>query len=318
MLNRRHIRVKVLQAIYAHFQSGNDDMVAEEKNLLLSMDKIYDLYLYQLAFLVELQHEAYKERGDSKGKYFPTEDDLMPETNFTRSKAVNAITKNETLLNLLKTHKISWSANTDQMNKIFRRIRNTEEYKKYFRLPQTSLEDDIEFLQFIYKNYVFDNEFVETYYEELNIHWYDDIFVVNPAVSKTFKHIVEEGPKGPVAHLIPLYKEKIEDIEFALELFRKVISNSNEYEAWIQDKAQNWELERIAVMDIMLMKMAICEVLNFENIPIKVSLNEYIELAKSFSTPKSSVFINGILDKLVADLKEQGKVVKTGRGLVDN
>lgn len=318
MLNRRHIRVKVLQAIYAHFQSGNEELVAEEKNLLLSMDKIYDLYLYQLAFLVELQHQAYKERDDSKGKYFPTEDDLMPETNFTRSKAVNAITKSETLLNLLKTQKISWSANTDQMNKIFRRIRNTEEYKKYFRLPQTSLEDDIEFLQFIYKNYVFDNEFVETYYEELNIHWYDDIFVVNPAVSKTIKNIVEEGPKGPDAQLVPLYKEKEEDREFALELFRKVISNSHEYEEWIQNKAQNWELERIAVMDIMLMKMAICEVLNFENIPVKVSLNEYIELAKSFSTPKSSVFINGILDKLVADLKEQGKVVKTGRGLVDN
>jgi N utilization substance protein B len=314
MLNRRHIRVKVLQAIYAHFQSGSEKQEVEENNLLQSMEKIYDLYLYQLAFLVELQHEAYKEREDAKSKHFPTEDDLMPETNFTRSKAVNAITKSEELLQLLKSKKISWSPNTDQMNKIFRKIRNTDEYKKYFRLPQTTLEDDIEFLQHIYKTYVFDNEFVESYYEELNIHWYDDIFVVNPAVSKTIKNIEEDKN----VTLLPLYKERDEDRQFALDLFRKVILHSGEYEEWIKNKAQNWELERIAVMDIMLMKMAICEVLNFENVPIKVSLNEYIELAKSFSTPKSSVFINGILDKLVAELKEQGKVVKSGRGLIDN
>ncbi len=314
MLNRRHIRVKVLQAIYAHFQTGDEKQDAEEKNLLLSMDKIYDLYLYQLAFLVELQHEAYKEREDARSKHFPTPDDLMPETNFTRNRALNAITKSEELLALLKSKKISWSANNDQMNKIFRRIRNTDEYKKYFRLPQTTLEDDVEFIQFIYKTYVFDNDFVEGYYEELNIHWYDDIFVVNPAVSKTIKHIEEDKP----VTLLPLYKEKDEDREFAIELFRKVIRFSDEYEEWIKQKAQNWELERIAVMDIMLMKMAICEVLNFENVPIKVSLNEYIELAKSFSTPKSSVFINGILDKLVAELKENGKIKKSGRGLIDN
>ncbi len=314
MLNRRHIRVKVLQAIYSHFQSGSDQLVAEENNLLQSMEKIYDLYLYQLAFIVELQNEAYKEREDAKSKHFPTEDDLLAETNFTRNRAINAITKSETLLKLLNTKKISWSTHTDQMNKIFRKIRNTDEYKKYFRLPQTTLADDIEFLQYIYNTYVFDNEFVEGYYEELNIHWYDDIFVVNPAVSKTIKHIEEDKE----VQLLPLYKEREEDREFALELFRKVIRHSDEYEEWIKNKAQNWELERIAVMDIMLMKMAICEVLNFENVPIKVSLNEYIELAKSFSTPKSSVFINGILDKLVAELKDQGKIVKTGRGLIDN
>lgn len=303
-----------MQAIYSHFQSGDEKQDIEEKNLLSSMDKIYDLYLYQLAFLVELQHEAYKEREDAKSKHFPTADDLLPETNFTRNKALNAITKSEELLALLKSKKISWSANSDQMNKIFRRIRNTDEYKSYFRLPQTSIEDDIEFIQFIYKTYVFDNEFVEGYYEELNIHWYDDIFVVNPAVSKTIKQIEEDKP----VVLLPLYKEKEEDREFAVELFRKVIRFSDEYEEWIKNKAQNWELERIAVMDIMLMKMAICEVLNFENVPIKVSLNEYIELAKSFSTPKSSVFINGILDKLVAELKEQGKIKKSGRGLIEN
>ena len=314
MLNRRHIRVKVLQAIYAHFQSGTEKQEVEEKNLLESMEKIYDLYLYQLAFLHELQHEAYKEREDAKSKHFPTADDLLPDTSFTRSRALNAITKSEELTGLLKSKKISWSANSDQMNKIFRRIRNTEEYKKYFRLPQTTLEDDIEFLQFIYKNFVFDNEFVEGYYEELNIHWYDDIFVVNPAVSKTIKNIEEDKTVA----LLPLYKEREEDRQFAIDLFRKVILHSDEYEEWIKNKAQNWELERIAVMDIMLMKMAICEVLNFENVPIKVSLNEYIELAKSFSTPKSSVFINGILDKLVAELKDQGKIVKSGRGLIDN
>src|SRR5688572_6414532 len=219
MLNRRHIRVKVLQAIYAHFQSGSEKQEVEENNLLQSMEKIYDLYLYQLAFLVELQHEAFKEREDAKIKHFPTEDDLMPQTNFTRSRAVNAITQSEELLQMLKSKKISWSSQNDQMNKIFRRIRGTDEYKKYFRLPQTTLEDDIEFLQHIYKTYVFDNEFVEGYYEELNIHWYDDIFVVNPAVSKTIKNIEEDKP----VTLLPLYKEKEEDRQFALDLFRKVI-----------------------------------------------------------------------------------------------
>lgn len=300
-----------MQALYAHFSSENETIDAGEQNLMKSMDQIYDLYLYQLAFANEILHAAYKERSDAASKHFPTEDDLKKETNFTLNRALKAIVNSDSIQKILTQKKISWSDQADHVTKVFRKIRNTDEYKKYFRLPQTSIEDDIDFLLFVYKNYVFDDEFIEGHYEDLNIHWNDDIFVVNPAVSKTIKSIREDEP----IILPELFKDKEDDARFAKLLFRKTIMHSDDYLEIIKNKAQNWEIDRIAMMDIIIMKMGIAELIHFENIPIKVTLNEYIELAKSFSTPKSSVFINGILDKLVIEFKANGKLVKSGRGL---
>jgi N utilization substance protein B len=282
--------------------------------MITSVEKIYDLYLYQLAILPELHHEAYKEREEARSKHIPTADDLKPETNFTLNRVLQTISNSESFQRMLNQRKIGWQKNLEMIRKIFRKLRNTDEYKEYLRKPKTTYEDDREFISFIYKKFIFDDDVVESWYEELNIHWSDDIFVVNSGILKTIKGMQE----GQDIELVELYKDKKEDKEFVQHLFRKTILHSDEYQEWIKNKAQNWELERIAIMDILLMKMALCEVLEFPNIPIKVTLNEYIEISKTFSTPKSNAFINGILDKLVADLRAQGMINKTGRGLIES
>lgn len=314
MLNRRHLRIKVLQAIYAHFQSDGDNLKVEEQNMITSIEKIYDLYLYQLSILIEIHRESYRERDEVKGKYFPTEDDLKPETNFTLNRVLQKLSNSKIFEDTLRQKKISWSNNQELVRKIFRRLRKTDEYQAYLRLPQTTFDEDREFISFLYKKYIFDDDVVESYYEELNIHWTDDIFVVNSGILKTLKLMEEEKP----LKLVELYKDRDEDRQYAIDLFRKTIIHSEEYQEWVKNKAQNWEMDRIAIMDILLMKMAICEILNFPSIPVKVTLNEYIEISKSFSTPKSNAFINGILDKLVAEFRNEGKIKKTGRGLIDN
>jgi N utilization substance protein B len=313
MVNRRHLRIKVLQALYSFFQAPDTPLKTAEENLLTSIEKIYDLYLFQLALGIELLHESYREREEARNKYFPTPDDLLPETNFTRNRILNALNDSEGLRALLQKKKINWLKNPDIPQKIFRKVRLSEEYKKYFKKENPTINDDREFIIWVYENFIFNNDVLESYYEELNIHWADDIFVVNAAVLKTLKTIEENKP----LKLISLFKNEKEDIEFCLTLFRKTILHEAEYGEMIRKKALNWEIDRIAMMDIILMKMAIAEILEMPSIPIKVTLNEYIDISKIFSTPKSNAFVNGILDKLVAEFKSQNRIVKTGRGLID-
>lgn len=313
MVNRRHLRIKVLQAVYSFFQAPDTPIKTAEENLLTSIEKIYELYLFQLALGIELLHESYREREEARNKYFPTPEDLMPETNFTQNRILNALNSNENLQNLLRKKKINWLKNQDIPQKIFRKVRLSDGYKEYFKKESPTMKDDREFILWVYENFIFNNDVLESYYEELNIHWADDIYVVNAAVMKTLRNIDKNKP----LKLISLYKDKDEDTEFCLTLFRKTILREAAYEEMIKNKAQNWDVDRIAMMDIILMKMAIAEILEMPSIPVKVTLNEYIDLSKLFSTPKSNAFVNGILDKLVADFKTQNRIVKTGRGLID-
>jgi N utilization substance protein B len=313
MVNRRHLRIKVLQAVYGFFQDPDTPLKTAEENLLTSIEKIYDLYLFQLALGIELLHESYREREEAKNKYFPTPDDLMPETNFTRNRILNALNTSESLQTLLQKKKINWLKNLDIPQKIFRKVRLSDGYKAYFKKENPTMNDDREFMLWMYENFIFNDDILESYYEELNIHWADDIYVVNAAVLKTLRTAEENKP----LKLISLFKDKEEDTEFCLTLFRKTILHEAEYEEMIRNKAQNWEVDRIAMMDIILMKMALAEILEMPSIPVKVTLNEYIDLSKLFSTPKSNAFVNGILDKLVAEFKSQNRIVKVGRGLID-
>ncbi len=314
MLNRRHIRIKVLQAIYAHHQENVLTLATEEANLIDSLESIHELYFYQLKLAEEILYEAVKEREELKNKYLPTAEDLKPETNFTKNAVLNILTHDEYFQKKTSQYKTSWAANNDIVKKIYRKIKKTEEFEKYTRLTEPTFEQDKEFVLWIYKFAIFNDEVLESWYEELNFHWNDDIFVVNQEVLKTFK-AVTEGKPFPVSEL---YKNEKDDRAFAIDLFRKTLLNDVEYNEMILSKTKNWELERIATMDILLMKLAICEVLEFESIPVKVTLNEYIEISKIFSTPKSNSFINGILDKLVVEFKAQNLLKKSGRGLIEN
>lgn len=313
MLNRRHLRVKVLQALYAFFQSGQHDIGLAERQLLNSAEDIYQLYLYQVSLLTELHNQGLKERDEARQKMQPSALDLQESTTFTRNKVLVQLSQMESLNKACAKHQVSWSAHQDTAQKLWRKLRQQDFYLSYIALDQTGFEEDKEFVLQMFKFWLFEEELLESMYEELNIHWSDDLFVVNAAIMRTFKDLRPEGR----IRLQRLYKDAEEDRHFLLELFRKTILNESGYEVMVKDKAQNWEIERIALMDIILMKMALSELLEFPSIPVKVTLNEYIDLAKYFSTPRSNAFVNGILDKLAIELKQQGRVQKTGRGLIE-
>ncbi len=315
MLNRRYLRIKVMQALYAYFQSDVKDLVKSEKQLLLSINKIYDLYLYLMSLLLEIRDHAENVLEDAKNKQLPTAQDLAPNRKFVENKFFKQLSQNTVLQKDLNTYKISWQNEPELIKKIFNAIRSSEEYEKYLASDDNSYASDKNFIEDIYKHHIAGYELLHSLFEELNIYWADDIDFVNVMVIKTINTYPETANTSQ--GLFKLYKDAEEDKEFVVELFRKTILYEETNEKYIGDKTKNWEVDRIAMMDVLLMKMAITEVLHFNNIPVKVSLNEYIELSKMYSTPKSKLFINGILDKLVMDFKSNQQIKKVGRGLME-
>lgn len=315
MLNRRHLRIKVMQALYAYFQSDVKDLNKSEKQLLISIDKIFDLYLYLLSLLLEIRDHAENVLNEAKNKRLPTAEDLNPNTKFIENKFLIQLSKNSVLKKEIAAKKISWQNDPELVKKIFNSIRSSEEFTSYMTSDNNSYKSHKNFIEDVYKHHIAGFELLHNLFEDLNIYWADDIDFVNSMVIKTINLYNENS--GDSEGLFKLYKDESEDKEFVKDLFRKTIIHDQENEKFIGDKTKNWEVERIAMMDVLLMKMAITEVLHFTGIPIKVSLNEYIELSKMYSTPKSKIFINGILDKLVFDFKETNKIKKTGRGLME-
>lgn len=304
-----------MQALYAFFQSDNKDLPKAERELFNGIDKIYDLYIYQLAFLVELKHVATSLMEDGKNKRLPTKEDLDPNLKFLENKFINQLSENIHLKREMNNRKISWNNEYELVKKVYNNIKASEEYGKYMNVSDNSYKTDRKFIGEIFKEYIADYELLNHVYEERNLHWGDDIYIVNPMIVKTIEGFKEDS--NPDFPLLPLYKDREEDEQFMKELFRETAISDDETKKLIGEKTQNWEVERIAMMDVLLMQMAITEVLHFSSIPVKVTLNEFIEISKMYSTPKSKVFINGILDKLVSDFKAANKLTKTGRGLME-
>ncbi len=315
MLNRRYLRIKAMQALYAFFQSNNKDLAKGERELFIGIDKIYDLYIYQLAFLVELQHVANILSEDAKNKRLPTSNDLNPNLKFIENKFITQLAENIHLKREMNNRKISWSNEFELVKKVFNNIKASDEYIKYMNVTDDSYQTHLDFAVEIFKENMADFELLNHFYEEKNLHWGDDTYLVNPMVVKTIESFKENS--NPDFALIPLYKDKEEDEQFIKDLFRQTILQEQETKKLIADKTKNWEVERIAMMDVLLMKMALTEILHFSSIPVKVTLNEFIEISKIYSTPKSKVFINGILDKLLVDFKTEGRLNKIGRGLME-
>lgn len=314
ILSRRHLRSKGLQALYAFFQSNNGDIAKGEKELLVSIDKVYDLYLYQLSLIMEIVRYAGRMSEEAKQKRLPSADDLSPNTRFIDNQVVCKLNANRSLLKALEERKINWINEQEFIKKFVLSIKDSEEYKLLLSSEENSYEADKTFLITIYKSKISDSEQLQQYLEENSIYWMDDMELVNSMIVKTLKSFSEDA--NEFFPILPLYKEEEDDKKFIRELFCKTIINNKEYEEIIAEKTKNWEVDRIALMDILIMKMAICEVLNFPSIPVKVTLNEYIDISKRFSTPKSKTFVNGILDKIILDLKTQDRIKKTGRGLL--
>lgn len=316
MLSRRFLRIKVMQALYAFFHSEDKGIPKHEKEMFSSFERIYDLYFFLLLLLPELRERGRNRITIRKAKKLPTSQDINPNTKFVDNKVFSIISINRQVASESFKRKIAWEKDSDIPQKLFLKIAESEEYKAYMQSTGRDFTEDKKFITEVYRNCIAGDESLEMYFEEKNIHWADDIDFVNTVVLKTIEGLYESATDNfPIT---PLYKDEKEDIDFARELFRKVIDKTEETDKMIQGKTENWELERIAFMDVLLMKMAIVEFLYFPTIPVKVSLNEYIELAKQYSTPKSSVFINGILDKLLSEFKKDGRLLKEGRGLVEN
>jgi transcription antitermination protein NusB len=322
MLSRRHLRVKVLQALYAFFQSDGDDIAVGEKQLLKSTDKLYELYIYQLSFLVKFVDYTRNRIEEGKKKFYPTEEDLNPNTRLIENRFIRQIEENKDFLRWKDKLKINWSSEELLFQKLFNELKNAQDFIEYTNRDQSGYSDDKELIAMIVMNYLPDYELLRNFYEDQSIFWSDEDFDISLIMLiKTIKSFKEQ--MGKEHSLPPLFKdddsgdELDEDRQFMLKLFRYSILRSQENEKLIEEQAENWELERIAIMDIIIMKMALTELMIFPSIPIKVTINEYIEISKSYSSVKSKLFINGILDKLVVKLKTEGKIRKTGRGLME-
>ena len=306
-----------MQALYAYFQSDSKDLAKGERDLFNGIDKIYDLYIFQLAFILELKHVATLLSEDAKNKRLPTKDDLNPNIKFIENKFIAQLSENIHLQREMNNRKIASSLNNEfeLVKKMVNNIKVSDEYATYMSVSDDSYKTHHDFVLEVFKEHMADFELLNHFYEEKNLHWGDDIYLVNPMVVKTIESFKENS--NPDFALIPLYKDKEEDMQFVKDLFRQTILQEETTKKLIADKTQNWEVEPIAMVDVLLMQMAITEILYFSNIPSKVTLNEFIEISKIYSTPKSKLFINGILDKLLADFKTENKLNKIGRGLME-
>jgi N utilization substance protein B len=315
MLNRRHIREKVLKTLYAYFQSDHTEIKVGEKELFHSIDKVYEIYLMYLSLATELKDAAQNQINERKLKRLPTEEDLDPSLNFVNNRLIDALERHNDLSGKISKAKINWVGHAEMIRKIFMQFRNDEIFTNYLRNPAPSFEEDQKMLLWIYEEHIFTSEILEQLLEERSIYWLDEIGLMQAGVLKTIKSLKADDTLD--FRLLPLHKEEEEDRKFATDLFRQTIAHNEQFEKEIAAKTQNWEIERVAKMDVILMKMALCELTRFPSIPVKVTLDEYIELSKDYSSPQSKNFINGILDKIVVEYRRDNKIVKAGRGLVE-
>ncbi|MCT4560622.1 MAG: transcription antitermination protein NusB [Crocinitomicaceae bacterium] len=315
MLNRRHLRIKVLQSLYSFFQGDEDDFKRTESELMSAIDKIYDLYIYFLLSFGELNRQAINRQEENKKKLRPTEEDLNPNMRFVNNRIIAGIEAMKELEEVAEERKINWVGAEEQemFRKIFMQMREGENFFAYMNADEDNFEADRQFVLTLFKEEIANSPLIYHFFEEKSIHWLDDIDLVCSMVLKTIKNFEEDS-----FTIMPLYKDKEDEMTFIKELYRKTLTMDKENEALIDDLTKNWELDRIAKMDIILMKMALTEMQIFKSIPTKVTLNEYIEISKYYSTPKSNGFINGILDKAIAQLTKENKITKMGRGLIND
>lgn len=312
MINRRQIRVKVMQSIYSMLRSGSDNLVKEKAFLNSNIVKLYELYILNLQLLIEIQKHAHKLQEKSKKKFLATAEDLNPNKKFIHNQVLLMLKNSITLKKYVADYKLNnWSLDSEYVQLIWDEIFNSNLYQKYINSAELSFEDDLQFITQIFKNIIAPNEKLSDYFEDHNIGWVDDMPYVNTWIYRQLKALKPTD----IFTLDPLFKDE-EDFKFGIELFEKAILNHTEFEKEIIDKTPNWEMDRIADIDLVLIKMAICEFLKFPSIPAKVTINEYVEIAKDYSTDKSSIFINGVLDKIQKDFIQKKRMIKVGRGLL--
>ena len=307
MINRVLIRLKIIQIVYAYYQNGTKNLDAAEKELLFSISKAYDLYNYLLLLMASVAEYAQKRIENAKLKKLATEEDLHPNMRFVENKFILQLQENKMLLEYVYNQKRSWNDHEDFLKSLYEKIQASVIYKEYMNMPSSTYEEDREFWRVLYKNFINPSKELESLLEEMSLYWNDDKEIVDTFVLKTINRFTQEA--GAEQPLMPEFKDE-EDRTFAIRLFRHAILNCEEYRRLISENTRNWDLKRVAFMDVIIMQVALAEIMSFSNIPIRVSLNEYVEISKYYSTPKSGAFVNGTLDGIVKRLKKEGKIHK--------
>ena len=307
MINRVLIRLKVIQVIYAFYKNPGKSIKTAEDEVFFSLSKAYDLYKFLLLLIVAVTHYAEDRINFNMKKVRPTEEDLNPNLKFVNNRLMRQLESNETLLKFAEQSKVDWVNYSDFLRRLLDTIIESDIYKEYMASETSSYEEDKELWRKLYKAFIFDNEELDALLEDISLYWNDDKAIVDTFVVKTIKRFKEEN--GAEQELLPEYKDD-EDIEYAHKLFRASIQNAEEYRRLMSDNSKNWDMNRLAFMDVIIMQTAIAEVLTFPQIPVNVSINEYVEIAKYYSTPKSGAFINGLLDSIIKNLKKDNRISK--------
>ncbi|MFZ1694715.1 MAG: transcription antitermination protein NusB [Flavobacteriales bacterium] len=315
MLNRRYLRIKVYQALYAFGQGEHASPAALEKELYQGIERTHDLYLALLLAFGELRHVAELRMEDRKKKHLPTADDLDPSRRFVDNPIVKAIAQSERLRLECEKRRVSWVGHMELFVALFKTMVESDVYKAYMAEPVLSQTKDRAFVVDVFSEHIANSESIQDVFESRSIYWLEDLDLAAGLVKRMLDQWREAD--GGDQCLNALTHDPAEERAFVNELFRQCIALDAEHEALIAAKASNWDSDRIAYTDMILMKMALTEARIFDQIPVKVTLNEYIEVAKAYSTPKSKVFINGVLDKLFAEMKADGRIRKVGRGLLE-
>jgi len=313
VLTRRHIRVKVLQTIYAMHQSGSEQLDKEVKFLISSMESFQDLYLIALSALIEVRNKELEYQEKARKKHLATTVDLEPNSRFINNEVLLHLCASKSLKDSLENRKINnWKLNDDLILFLLEDIKSSSYYIEYMKESSNDFETDRKFMYDLYFNVIAPNEKFYDYLEDNKLTWTDDIPLVNTLILKYFKTL----PNTNQPFQVPSLFKDDEDKDFGVDLFKKTVLNEKSLAQEFIDRTPNWDPERISQVDTIMLKMAICEFLRFPSIPIKVTINEYLEIAKEYATPKSSLFINGILDSLVKDYQSSDRLNKSGRGLI--
>lgn len=314
MLNRRQIRIKTMQIIFAYYSEDKPDVVKYEKILFESFNRFRDLYIALLLLPAEMQAKAIEKIEAGMNKKLPSHEDLHPNTKFVTNNLVRILANSKVLDKVSNEIHIRWRDNDDLLRAMFKSLIESEDYKEYMASKERGFEHDRDFLLRFLRRELINFEHMHDWLEEIGIFWNDDLDLASSMALKTLKTIKESDND---ITLMPLWKADDDEEEYTKQLFRRTLALGAESEKMIAENAPNWEADRIATMDMVILKMALAEAQTFESIPLKVTMNEYIELANYYSTPKSNVFINGLLETLFSKLMADGKIKKIGRGLVD-
>lgn len=313
MISRRIIRIKAMQSLYAFHTLPEQSINLAEKELFFSINKSYELYHLLLQLLLEIRDFSLNRIEVNRNKKILLHEDLNPNLKFVKNEILIKLSENEALKSFLDKSKLSWINTPEFIRKIYNEFTATEEYCQYMAGGLNNFSEDRKLVEFLLAQVIAVSEDLEQLLEEQSIYWNDDLEFVVSMIHKTIKKIKPGSSEN--MPLLPLFKDD-EDLQFTKNLFRKAVLNSEEHREIIKKHLRNWDLERVAFIDVIIMELAVTEFIYFPSVPIKVSLNEYIDIAKFYSTEKSKTFINGILDKIVKDLKEEGKIIKAGRGLI--